>query len=177
MNSKNILIIILSISTLVLGILYHNSLKLNENLMESKSFNFEWSQEGEILYSFWKNNSKISNEYIDKNLDNNYELINTYDIYGNIYISNYDLNENGIFEKSFTFNSYGKIIGNCIDKNEDGAIDEFTLILENQNELKFIDSNDNGQYEKIILFNKKENIKTEKLINELFEQNSPNIEI
>ena len=169
MNFKNILIIILSISTLIFGILYYNSLKLNENLTESKNFNFEWSQEGEILYSFWKNNDKISNQYIDKNIDNNYELINTYDIYGNIYTSNYDLNENGVFEKYLTFNSYGKIVGKCIDKNEDGAIDEFTLILENQSELKFIDSNDNGQYEKIILINKKENTKKEKLIKELFE--------
>jgi len=41
--------------------------------------------------------------------------------------------------------------------------------LENKNELKFIDINNNGQYNKVILFDREKNEKTEKIIEKLFE--------
>lgn len=166
---NKIIITILSIVIIVLSFLYYNLKKENKYLMDSKNFSLEWSENEEILYSYWKNNNKLANKFIDKNYDNNYEVITVHDIYGNRVLSNYDLNENGVFEKSINYNSYGNIIGKCVDKDEDGAFEEFSIILENNNELTFIDLNNNGQYNKIVLFHKKDNKRTEKLIENLFE--------
>jgi hypothetical protein len=169
MKMNKIIITILSIATIILGFLYYNVKKENKYLMDSKNFTFEWNNNEEILFSYWKNNNKFANQFVDKNYDNNYEVITAHDIYGNIVTSSYDLNENGVIEKCINYNSYGKIIGNCQDKDEDGAFEEFSIILENKNELTFIDLNNNGQYNKIVLFNKEKNKRTEKLIEKLFE--------
>ena len=164
MNLSKIVIIILSITTTLFGFLYYQENKENNYLMDSRNFKFEWNKDQEVLFSYWKNNNKFANQFIDKNYDNNYEMITTHDIYGNLSVSSYDLNENGVIEKTVNYNSYGKVIGSCLDKNEDGAFDEFNLILENNNELQFIDLNNNGQYNKVILINKEKNERTEKLI-------------
>ena len=169
MKLNKIVIIFLSIATITLGFLYLQKFKENKYLMDSKNFTFKWNNDQEILYSFWKNNNKFANQLVDKNYDNNFEMITTHDIFGNLNVSSYDLNENGVIEKTLTYNAYGKIIGSCFDKNEDGVFDEFTIILENKNELTFIDLNNNGQYNKIILVNKKKNEQSEKLIENLFE--------
>jgi hypothetical protein len=169
MKLSKIVIIILSLTTLILGFLYYQKYTENKYLMESKNFMFEWNNDQEILFGYWKNNNKLANQFIDKNYDNNYEMITNHDVYGNLNVSSYDTNENGIIEKTITYNAYGKEIGSCLDKNEDGAFDEFNIILENKNELKFIDINNNGQYNKVILFDREKNEKTEKIIEKLFE--------
>lgn len=169
MKLSKIAIIILSLTTIVLGFLYFQKYKESKYLMDSKNFTFEWNNDQEILFSHWKNNNKFANQFIDKNYDNNYEMITTHDIYGNLNVSSYDLNENGVIEKTITYNAYGKEIGSCLDKNEDGAFDEFTIILENKNQLNFIDLNNNGQYDKVVLVNKEKKEKSEKLIENLFE--------
>ena len=171
MNFQKILILLISIGIIVLGIAYYKLNETNKNLMESKNFNFEWSPSEEILFSFWKNNEKLSSENIDRNFDNNFELFNAYDVYGNLVQSSYDNNENGIFEKYMIFNSNGQNVGNNIDSDEDGAIDEFLLVLDNKNELKFLDTDNDGRYEKVVILDKKANVKSEKLIEELFEKN------
>ena len=169
MKLSKIVIVILSLTTLILGFLYYQKYTENKYLMESKNFMFEWNNDQEILFGYWKNNNKLANQFIDKNYDNNYEMITNHDVYGNLNVSSYDTNENGIIEKTITYNAYGKEIGSCLYKNEDGAFDEFNIILENKNELKFIDINNNGHYNKVILFDREKNEKTEKIIEKLFE--------
>ena len=155
MNFQKIFIFLLLIIIIGLGTAYYKLNETNKNLMESKNLTFDWSPSQEILFSFWKNNNKLSSQSIDRNFDNNYELFNAYDIFGNLVQSSYDNNENGIFEKYLVFNSNGQNVGNNIDSDEDGAIDEFLLVLDNKNELKFLDTDNDGRFEKVVLLNKK----------------------
>jgi len=102
MKLSKIVIIILSLTTLILGFLYYQKYMENKYLMESKNFMFEWNNDQEILFGYWKNNNKLANQFIDKNYDNNYEMITNHDVYGNLNVSSYDTNENGIIEKTIT---------------------------------------------------------------------------
>lgn len=149
MKTQQIVIILLLIICIALGFYSFHLKQLNDNLMESKNFNFKWNSGQEILMGYWLNNHKISNHYIDRNFDNNYELINSYTTYGKLYSANYDRNENGVFEKMIFFNSVREKVGNSIDSDEDGAIDEFTIFLDNGNELKFLDIDIDGRYERV----------------------------
>ncbi|WP_439129919.1 hypothetical protein [Polaribacter sp.] len=171
MKTKNIVIYILIALITILSYKYYQLLQTNKNLLESKNFNFELNQAEDILYSFWKNNNKLSNQYVDKNFDYNYELVYSYDIYGNQLTKSIDDNENGVYEKCITYNAYGKIIGKSFDKNEDGVTETCILILENNNELILTDTNNNGDFEKITFINKQNNTTVEKPITKLFELN------
>jgi hypothetical protein len=173
MNLKKILILILSIIIVGLSIGYYKLYEINKSLTDSKNFSFDWSPSGEVLFGFWKNNNKLSNQNIDRNFDNNYELFHSYDIFGNLVQSSYDINENGVYEKHLIFNSVGENVGNSIDSDEDGAMDEFSLILDSNDELRFIDSDNDGRYEKVLFFDKKTNSKIERLIEEIIENNKP----
>lgn len=172
MNFQKSLILILSIVIIGLGIGYYNLNETNKNLMESKNFNFDWSPSQEVLFSYWKSNNKLSDQYIDRNFDNNYELFNTYDTFGNLYQTAYDSNENGVYEKFLIFDPFGEKVGNNTDSNEDGAIDEFSLILDSKNELKFVDSDHNGRFEKILFINKKNSYTSEMLTENLIENST-----
>ncbi len=165
MKLQRILIILLAIISIGLGIYSYGLSETNKKLTESKNFRFDWSPSQEILMSYWKNNNKLSDQFIDRNFDNNYERINTYTTFGKIFQTCYDKNEDGIFEKINIFNSIDEKVGTCIDSDEDGAIDQFTLILDNGNELIFLDSDMDGRYEKIHFTkdNKTSEILTEKL--------------
>ncbi|QCX39558.1 hypothetical protein FF125_14325 [Aureibaculum algae] len=168
MKIERILIVLLAIISIVIGIKYYQVNEINKNLMNSKNFNSKWSPSEEMLNSYWKNNNKLSNQYIDRNFDNNYEIINTYDYVGKLTQSSYDSNENGIYERNKIFNVIGEVVGACNDKDEDGAIDELIMSLDNNNELKFIDSDIDGRYEKVIMTNKKIHKITEINIDSLF---------
>ena len=120
-----------------------------------------------MLISYWKNNNKISDQFFDRNFDNNYERVNTYTTFGKVFQTSYDKNENGVFEKIDIFNSIGERVGTGIDSDEDGAIDQCTLILDNGKELKFLDSNGDGRYEKVHFT--KDNKTSEFLTEKIFE--------
>jgi len=172
MNFQKISIIILSVVIIGLAIGYYNLNETNKNLMESKNLKYDWSPGQEILFTFWKSNSKLSDQYIDRNFDNNFELFNTYDIFENLHQTGYDSNENGVYEKFAIFDPSGEKVGNNIDSNEDGVIDEFSLVLDSQNELKFVDSDHDGRFEKVIFFNKKNNNTFEMLTEKLLKNNT-----
>ena len=163
MKIQGILIILLSIISIGLGIYSFQLKQTNDKLLESKNFKSKWSPSQEMLISYWKNNDKLSNQYIDRNFDYNYELINTYTTYGKLCYTSYDLNENGVYEKITNFNIIGEKVGISIDSDEDGEIDEFIINLDNGNELKFIDNDRDGRYE--IIHSKNDN-KTIELSNE-----------
>lgn len=168
MKIKNSIFYILGLLIAFLSYKYYQLDQTNKNLLESKNFKIELNQTEEILYSFWKNNNKLANQYVDKNFDYNYELTYTYDIYGNQLTKSIDTNENGVYEKCITYNAYGKIIGKSFDKNEDGVAEVCILILENNNEIKLTDTNNNGDFEMITFVNRQNNTSTEKRIKTLF---------
>tara|TARA_R110002049_G_scaffold112646_4_gene262268 strand:+ start:1235 stop:1768 length:534 start_codon:yes stop_codon:yes gene_type:complete len=172
MNFQKISILILSVVIIGLGIEYYSLKETNKNLMESKNFNFDWSPGQEVLFSYRKSNNKLSDQYIDRNFDNNYEVFNTYDIFGNLHQTGYDSNENGVYEKFLIFDPFGEKVGNNMDSNEDGVIDEFSLTLDSKNELKFVDSDHDGRFEKIIFFNMKNSNTTEMLTENFFKNNT-----
>ena len=151
MKNQYILTLILLATSVFFGYKYYQEKELNQNLMESKNFEFSWDPSGEVLFGKWANNKKLSNAFYDRNFDNNYELNKQYDIYGNLYQNCYDLNENGVFEKFEVFNAYSKKIGTNFDRNEDGAIDEFTITLLKENRINFIDTNHDGIWEDIFI--------------------------
>lgn len=170
MKAQQLLMVLLLILSIGLGIY---SLKLKEEnnyLKDSKNFHSSWSPSQEVLMSYWKNNNKLSDQYIDRNFDNNYEVINTYTTYGKIIQIGYDENENGVVEKSIIFNSTGEKIGVNNDYDEDRDIDEFTLIYKNNSMLTFTDENNDGRYEKMLL--KINNKVSEITIKNMFEQYS-----
>lgn len=168
MSFKKIITPILLLIIVVLGIMHYRLIQMNNALIENKNFNFEWNQNQEVLFSSWKKNNKLANQFIDRNFDNNYEEVNSYDAFGNLYQINTDANENGIFEKWVSFDVYGKKVGNGFDRDEDGAIEEFSLILDNKNEIRFLDIDNNGRFEKLILLDKINETESEILTEELF---------
>ena len=87
-------------------------------------------------------------------------------------INAYYYNENGFYEKFLIFDPFGEKVGNNTDSNEDGAIDEFSLILDSKNELKFVDSDHNGRFEKILFINKKNSYTSEMLTENLIENST-----
>ena len=167
MKLQQILVILLTIISIGLGIYSFKLNETNKNLTKSKNFHVDWSPSQEVLMSFWKNNNKLSEQFFDRNFDNNYERVNTYTTFGKVFTTNFDKNENGVFEKINIFNSIGEKVGTYIDSDEDGAFDEFTLILDNQNELMFLDSNGDGRYEKVLFT--KDNKTSELLTEKMFE--------
>ena len=168
MNFKKIITPLLLLIIAVLGIMYYQLFETNKALMESKNFNLEYNDNQEVLLSIWKKNNKLANQFIDRNFDNNFEEVYSYDAFGNLYQINSDTNENGVFEKCESFDVYGKNVGNAFDKDEDGAVEEFSIILDNKNEIRFLDIDNNGRFEKLILVNKINDSESEILTNELF---------
>jgi len=167
MKLQQILIILLAIISIGLGISYYNAKEMSKNLMASKNFSFKWSPSAEMLIAQWKNNNKLSGQFIDRNFDDNYERVNTYTTYGKISQTCNDKNENGIFESINVYNSDGETVEINIDSDEDGSVDQFTLFLDNGNKLKFLDSDMDGRFEKVLCI--KGTKTSEFLIEKIFE--------
>ncbi|WP_417785671.1 hypothetical protein [Tenacibaculum sp.] len=168
MKLKETLIILLSLTSIGLGIY---SFKLNKEvslLMDAKNFTFKWINNYEILTSYWKENNKISNQFFDVNFDSNYEIARVYTTYGKVYQTCFDRNENGVYEKTDCYNSAGDKVGYSLDNDEDEVPEEFVLIYDSKKELKFVDSNFDGKFEKVIIINN--NNETEFLIKTMFEE-------
>ena len=167
MKLQKIIIILLSISTTIFGFLYFKMRNQNKHFTESKNNTFEWKNGDEILHSYWKENNKLASQFFDQNFDNNYEIIRTFTSYGKLYQTAFDRNENGVYEKYENFNVAGEKVGYGIDKDEDGIPEIFSLSQGSDKEIKFIDENYDGIYEKIILTNN--SIETELLTEKIFE--------
>lgn len=167
---QSILIFILFAISIGLGISYYNLSQTNLRMSENKNITFKWSPGEEILTGFWKSNNKMSDQSIDKNFDLNFEIINLYNTSGILVQRAYDKNENSVYEKGQTFNVIGEVVGSYQDTDEDGAVDRFTLVLDNEKKLEFIDEDIDGRYEKVIVTDKNGNTTSELEINSLFKE-------
>lgn len=144
MKFKEVLIILLLLTSAALGIYTYKLTKEISHLTDAKNFNLKWENGQEILTSSWKSNNKISNQYFDANFDYNYEIIRDFTTYGKVYRTSFDRNENGVYEKIDFYNPAGNKVGYSFDKDEDGVPEEFALIYDSKKELKFIDENYDG---------------------------------
>ncbi|REH55989.1 hypothetical protein C7448_10117 [Tenacibaculum gallaicum] len=168
MKLKEVLIILLSLTSIGLGVYSFTLNKENSRLTDSKNFTFEWKNSYEVLTSYWKDNNKISSQYFDVNFDYNYEIARVFTTYGKVYQTCFDRNENGVYEKTDCYNSAGDKVGYSLDNDEDGVPEEFVLIYDSKKELKFIDSDFDGKFEKIIIINNSN--ETELLTKTMFEE-------
>jgi len=111
-----------------------------------KHFEYKWSLDNKKLDVINKNTKKIKGAYKDRNYDNNWEKIYEYHNGKKVVEAN-DLNENGIIDEYIYFDLNGNLVGINTDYDQDGLIDTMKLVLENKEQLVFIDKNKNGAFE------------------------------
>jgi hypothetical protein len=158
MKTQSIITLVLFIGCIVLGILYFNAKKELDflNTLPKNTYS-RWSESQETLGSYWRNNDKLQSLAIDKNFDDNFEFYSMYDVHGKLFQSSYDEDEDGVYERGESFNILGDLVGNYSDGDQDGRIDRFMLVLDNQTQLDFFDTDADGRYEKIMI---KDSIRT-----------------
>ena len=157
MKTQSIIIAILSVACISFAIGYYD---IKEDLIlldDDKNFRSEWSENGENLRVYWKNNNKLAQLHFDRNFDNNFEISNAYNVVGQLMMTSYDTNEDGVYERGKSFNLHGETVGTYADLDEDGALDKFSLTLDNGNEIEFIDNDLDGRYERVVI---KDSLKT-----------------
>ncbi len=131
---------------IIMTLLFFRYYYISERGSIDKNYTYTWSYSNQIMYAVHKGRDHVEDIYYDKNYDNNFEKVESY--FNETRISeSFDNNEDGFFEEVKLYDLAGRPSGGYFDTNKDGLFDRMKIVLENNEELLLVDSNNNGRYE------------------------------
>jgi hypothetical protein len=129
--------------TSVLAVKYWRQAQLRIN----PNFRYEWSLDNTRYHQVDKKTDAIITTFSDANWNNNFESITSYWTDGSISNVATDKDENGYFELSEAYAKDGKRSNMVIDLDGDGDFDYSETYLDNNEVIRFTDSDKNGRWE------------------------------
>lgn len=130
----------------IMSMLFLKYYDINRKNSFDKNFIYQWNFTNTELRLVNKKSQSVNTVFIDKNSDLNYEKTLSYS-HGKIVAESIDKDENGVYEEMLFFDLEGNQSGKSVDRNQDGLFEILTMLLENKEEIVFVDTNNNGLYE------------------------------
>lgn len=130
----------------IMSMLFLKYYDINRKNSFDKNFIYQWNSINTELRLVNKRSQNLSAVFIDKNSDLNYEKTLSYS-HGKVVSEAIDKDENGVYEEQLFFDLEGNYSGKSVDRNQDGLFEIMTMLLENEEEIVFVDTNKNGLFE------------------------------
>lgn len=138
---------------LFLGWQYWDMKKKYDLLLTAEKVDYQWSEEDAVMTGRWKNNHQLAYKGTDMDYDFIYEKSEHYDVSGVLYAIDYDLNDNGISDKTLYYIK-DEVREEYNDINEDCLSDNVSIALPGQKHLIFEDKNFDRSFDEVRLVDK-----------------------